>query len=178
MLPVEGRNLAHYFFLNPAARDLYADWPETGREIVGMLHLQESRLHTTPVVPVDRRAIVRRPGFSSLVGRPGCLHAPPWLEALPSSRAGDLILGYESFTPIGDPDQTLGLYTVESGSPSERALSRPALSADRPGSGRGGNPGESGVRRGRSWSSGWDDYVLGVGHVVVACLVSGSIHRK
>ncbi|MBT2543132.1 hypothetical protein J7E99_21120 [Streptomyces sp. ISL-44] len=36
--------------------------------------------------------------------------------------AGDLTLGFEAFTPTGDPDQTLGLYTVESGSPSERAL--------------------------------------------------------
>jgi hypothetical protein len=45
---------------------------------------------------------------------------------------GDLILGYESFTPIGDPDQTLGLYTVESGSPSEHALSKLAMSAERP----------------------------------------------
>ncbi|MCX5015017.1 hypothetical protein OG765_29210 [Streptomyces sp. NBC_00555] len=36
--------------------------------------------------------------------------------------AGDLTLGFEALTPTGDPDQTLGLYTVESGSPSERAL--------------------------------------------------------
>ncbi|GHD74763.1 hypothetical protein GCM10010317_088330 [Streptomyces mirabilis] len=35
---------------------------------------------------------------------------------------GDLTLGFEAFTPIGDPDQTLGLYTVEPGSPSENAL--------------------------------------------------------
>ncbi|MFD9158781.1 hypothetical protein [Streptomyces goshikiensis] len=36
--------------------------------------------------------------------------------------AGDLTLGFEAFTPIGEPDQTLGLYTVEPGSPSENAL--------------------------------------------------------
>nr|WP_329534926.1 hypothetical protein [Streptomyces sp. NBC_01450] len=35
---------------------------------------------------------------------------------------GDLTLGFEAFTPAGDPDQTLGLYTVEPGSPSENAL--------------------------------------------------------
>ncbi|WP_406435654.1 hypothetical protein [Streptomyces sp. NBC_01589] len=28
----------------------------------------------------------------------------------------------EAFMPMGDPDQTLGLYTVEPGSPSENAL--------------------------------------------------------
>ncbi|MFD7445410.1 hypothetical protein [Streptomyces sp. NPDC059909] len=35
---------------------------------------------------------------------------------------GELTLGFEAFTPTGDPDQTLGLYTVEPGSPSENAL--------------------------------------------------------
>lgn len=35
---------------------------------------------------------------------------------------GDLTLGFEAFKPMGDPDQTLGLYTVEPGSPSENAL--------------------------------------------------------
>ena len=31
-------------------------------------------------------------------------------------------LGFEAFTPMGDLDQTLGLYTIEPGSPSEHAL--------------------------------------------------------
>lgn len=35
---------------------------------------------------------------------------------------GELTLGFEAFMPMGDPDQTLGLYTVEPGSPSEKAL--------------------------------------------------------
>jgi len=35
---------------------------------------------------------------------------------------GDLTLGFEAFTPAGDPGHTLGLYTVEPGSPSEHAL--------------------------------------------------------
>ena len=34
---------------------------------------------------------------------------------------GELTLGFEAFTPVGDIDQTLGLYTVEPGSPSEHA---------------------------------------------------------
>ena len=35
---------------------------------------------------------------------------------------GDLTLGFEALTPVGDPGHTLGLYTVEPGSPSEHAL--------------------------------------------------------
>ncbi|WP_133895612.1 hypothetical protein [Streptomyces sp. KS 21] len=36
--------------------------------------------------------------------------------------AGELTLGFEAFTPSGAPEQTLGLYPVEPGSPSEAAL--------------------------------------------------------
>lgn len=39
---------------------------------------------------------------------------------------GELTLGLEAFTPMGDLDQTLGLYPVEPGSPSEHALRIPA----------------------------------------------------
>ncbi|MBL1112887.1 hypothetical protein JK364_10855 [Streptomyces sp. 110] len=35
---------------------------------------------------------------------------------------GDLVLGYESFTATDDPDQILGIYTVEPGSPSADRL--------------------------------------------------------
>lgn len=35
---------------------------------------------------------------------------------------GDLTLDYEALRPTGDPDQILGLYTTEPGSPSEHAL--------------------------------------------------------
>ena len=112
VLPVEARNMAHYLFLNPAARDLYVDWPETGREIVGMLHFQASR-H-----PHD-------PQLSRLIGElsSGDRDFRRWwadqdvFKPRHGSKhyrhpvVGDLILGYESFTPIGDPDQTLGLYT-------------------------------------------------------------------
>ncbi|MEU5866922.1 MULTISPECIES: MmyB family transcriptional regulator [unclassified Nonomuraea] len=37
-------------------------------------------------------------------------------------RAGELTLGFEAFTSAGAPGQTLGLYTVEPGSPSAAAL--------------------------------------------------------
>ncbi|WP_214317758.1 MmyB family transcriptional regulator [Nonomuraea sediminis] len=50
----------------------------------------------------------------------GMLH----LHASHHPLAGDITLGFEAFTPAGDPDQTLGLYTVEPGSPSETALRR------------------------------------------------------
>ncbi|WP_326814311.1 MmyB family transcriptional regulator [Streptomyces sp. NBC_01763] len=115
--------MARYIFLNDAARDLYVDWPGTAREIVGMLHLYASH-H-----PHD-------PRLAQLVGdlsdsdrdfRRWWADHDVYQPRYGSKRyhhplVGDLTLGFEAFMPMGDPDQTLGLYTVEPGSPSEKAL--------------------------------------------------------
>ncbi|MET8129544.1 helix-turn-helix transcriptional regulator [Streptomyces sp. NPDC005065] len=122
-LPAGERNMARYIFLNDAARDLYVDWPGTAREIVGMLHLYASH-H-----PHD-------PRLAQLVGdlsdsdrdfRRWWADHDVYQPQYGSKRyhhplVGDLTLGFEAFMPMGDPDQTLGLYTVEPGSPSENAL--------------------------------------------------------
>ncbi|MFD5057192.1 MULTISPECIES: helix-turn-helix domain-containing protein [unclassified Streptomyces] len=122
-LPAGERNMARYIFLNDAARDLYVDWPGTAREIVGMLHLYASH-HP------------RDPRLAQLVGdlsdsdrdfRRWWADHDVYQPQYGSKRyhhplVGDLTLGFEAFMPMGDPDQTLGLYTVEPGSPSENAL--------------------------------------------------------
>jgi transcriptional regulator with XRE-family HTH domain len=130
--PSSGRNLARYVFLNDAARDLYVDWPNTGREIVGMLHLDASRRHqdslrddlVSELSSIDsdfRRWWADHDVFKPQHGSKRYHHP----------LAGDLELGFEAFTPVGDPDQILTLCTVEPGSPSERALRFLAgLSAD------------------------------------------------
>ncbi|MCX4804713.1 helix-turn-helix transcriptional regulator [Streptomyces sp. NBC_01214] len=122
-LPVGERNMARYMFLAPEARDLYVDWPETARENVGMLHLYASH-HP------------RDPRLAQLVGELSAgdrdfrrwwsehdVYQPKYgSKRYHHPLAGDLTLGFEAFTPIGEPDQTLGLYTVEPGSSSENAL--------------------------------------------------------
>ncbi|MFC9351782.1 helix-turn-helix transcriptional regulator [Arthrobacter sp. NPDC057013] len=132
-LPVEARNIAHYLFLNPAARDLYADWPETGREIVGMLHFQASRHPHDPQLPrLIGQLSSGDPDFRRWWANQDIFKPRHGSKHYRHPLVGDLILGYESFTPTGDPHQTLGLYTVETGSPSEHALSKLAMSAERP----------------------------------------------
>lgn len=121
-LPAEERNMARFMFLNDAARDLYLDWPETARENIGMLHLYASH-H-----PHD-------PRLSELVGELSAdrdfrrwwadhdVYRPSYgTKRYRHPLVGELTLGFEAFTPMGDVDQTLGLYTVEPGSPSEHAL--------------------------------------------------------
>ncbi|MFD4870974.1 helix-turn-helix domain-containing protein [Streptomyces sp. NPDC058412] len=69
--------------------------------------------------------------------------------------AGDLTLGFEAFRPVGEPDQTLGLYTVEPGSPSENALrmlvgwtGRTRADGDRAGAGVSAHPQRPGPGKG------------------------------
>ncbi|SDC91408.1 helix-turn-helix transcriptional regulator [Rhodococcus tukisamuensis] len=116
-------NMARYMFLDNAARDLYVDWSETARENVGMLRLYSSH-H-----PHD-------PRLAELVGElsEGDQDFRRWWAEQDVYRpkygtkryrhpvAGDLTLGFEALTPADNPDQTLGLYTVEPGSPSANAL--------------------------------------------------------
>jgi transcriptional regulator with XRE-family HTH domain len=132
--PTSGSNMARYVFLNATARDLYVDWPETARDIVGMLHLDASYRPEDPL----RADLVNE--LSSIDGdfRRWWADHDVYKPQHGAKRyhhplAGDLDLGFEAFTPVGDPDQILTLCTVEPGSPSESALRLLAsLSADIP----------------------------------------------
>jgi transcriptional regulator with XRE-family HTH domain len=122
-MPASERNMARYMFLNPAARDLYVDWAETAREQVGMLRLYASH-H-----PHDPRLaqLVRDLSVSDQDFRRWWADHDVYLPQHGTKRyrhplVGSLTLGFEAFTPTGDPDQTFGLYTVEPGSPSENTL--------------------------------------------------------
>jgi transcriptional regulator with XRE-family HTH domain len=117
------RNMVRFLFLDPAARELYRDWPASARGTVGSLHLYAGQ-H-----PHD-------PELIDLVGELSMLDADfrRWWTAHDVTEhnhgrkeyrhpvVGDLTLGYEALSPAGDTDQTLGLHTAEPGSPSEHAL--------------------------------------------------------
>ncbi|GIF99054.1 transcriptional regulator [Catellatospora citrea] len=122
-MPAGERNMARYAFLTDAARSLYVDWPDTARESVGMLRLYASHHPDDPRLaelvdelssadPDFRRWWVNHEVYLPQHG------TKPYHHPL----VGPLTLAFEAFTPMGDPDQTLGLYTVEPGSKSEDAL--------------------------------------------------------
>jgi transcriptional regulator with XRE-family HTH domain len=121
--PPNERNMARMMFLDPACRDLYADWEKHARETVGYLR------HCAGRHPDDR-------GIAELVGELSVKSEPFarwWADHLVREKAsgtkryrhpivGELTLGYETLVPPGAPDQALITYVPEPGSPSETAL--------------------------------------------------------
>jgi transcriptional regulator with XRE-family HTH domain len=125
-------NLARYVFLTEAARNLYVDWPDTASDIVGMLHLEASHRPQDPLRADLVNELSAVDGdFRRLWADHDVYKPHHGSKRYHHPLVGDLELGFEAFTPVGDPDQILTLCTVEPGSPSETALRRLAsLSAE------------------------------------------------
>ncbi|WP_261564420.1 helix-turn-helix transcriptional regulator [Frankia gtarii] len=122
-LPAARRNLARYYLLDPEARRRTGDWQRVAAETVAMLRLEAGRY------PGDRR-------LADLIGEltVGSPEFPGWwndhrvLRRTHGAKhychplVGDLHFSYESLRLPDDPDQTLCVYAVEPGSPTQRAL--------------------------------------------------------
>ncbi|MFJ5553504.1 helix-turn-helix domain-containing protein [Streptomyces sp. NPDC093225] len=117
------RNIARNTFLNPVARELYADWTACARENVAYLHLEAGRRPGDPELArligelsmrsaEFRRWWAEHPVQDKTAGRKG-FHHPV---------VGDLELAYETLRAADDPDQALITYTAEPGSPAHDAL--------------------------------------------------------
>ncbi|MEV4290649.1 helix-turn-helix transcriptional regulator [Nonomuraea bangladeshensis] len=122
-LPVPQRNLARYYLLDPAARERTGDWEQIAAETVAMLRLEAGRY------PGDRRLAdlvgeltLRCPEFSTWWNDHRVLRRTHGSKRYHHPLVGELHFSYESLQPPGDPDQTLCVYNVEPGSPTEEAL--------------------------------------------------------
>lgn len=124
-LPAGDRNMARYVFLNEAARELYVDWVGTAREIVGMLRLYASHHPHDPQLArlVDELSAADR-DFRRWWAAHDVYLPKHGVKQYRHPLVGELTLGFEALSPVGEADQTLGLYTVEPGSASQRALRR------------------------------------------------------
>ncbi|WP_193046714.1 helix-turn-helix transcriptional regulator [Mycolicibacterium baixiangningiae] len=117
------RNQARFVFLDPHARELYADWRQVAADTVAMLRFDAGRY------PDDEK-------LSTLVGELS-IHSEEfrrWWSGHDVQRrttgskayhhplVGDLTVQYQALSPATDPDQILYVYTTEPGSPSETAM--------------------------------------------------------
>ena len=121
--PHRERNFARYVFLDPAARDLYADWERAAGDCVANLRLYAGR-H-----PDDARLTeligelsVHSDAFRRLWAGHDVLAHTTGTKRLHHPLVGDITLDYVVMAVEGDPDQALVILTPEPASPSSEAL--------------------------------------------------------
>ncbi|SEP52714.1 helix-turn-helix domain-containing protein [Amycolatopsis saalfeldensis] len=122
-LPARSRNMARLIFLDDAMRAVYADWEGAARGIVASLHLYAGRNpHDPALADLVGELSVRDQDFRHWWADHDVFERTHGVKHLHHPLVGELVLGYEAFTPADDPEQTLGISTVEPGSPSEERL--------------------------------------------------------
>lgn len=117
------RNLARFIFLDPAARELLADWETGARGAVAALRLYAGRHPYDPALrPLVDELSESDEDFRQWWAAHDVLEYTHGTKRYRHPVVGELALEYESLTLPDDPDQALYLYTAEPGSPSEEAL--------------------------------------------------------
>jgi hypothetical protein len=123
LLPPGQRNMVRYLFTVDTARELYDDWAATARTLVAELRRYAgTHPHDPKLAELVGELAVRDQDF-----RRWWADHDVYLRDYGSKRyhhpiVGDLELGYEAMTPVGEPDLTFGTHTVEAHSPSAEAL--------------------------------------------------------
>jgi transcriptional regulator with XRE-family HTH domain len=137
-LPPRERNLLRYTFLDESTRELFADWDEVARDNVATLRLDAGRHPDDPaLVELVGELSVKSPEFRRWWADHNVRERTYGTKRYHHPLVGDLTVEYEGVGVLGDPDQTLCIYTAEAGSSSESGLkllanwTGEAVSADR-----------------------------------------------
>jgi transcriptional regulator with XRE-family HTH domain len=121
--PPRDRNMARYVFLDENARSLYTDWERGARMVLATLHLYAGRWPDDPrLIELVDDLSAHSNDFNTWWAANDVARQTHGSKGLHHPVVGDLTLSFETFTATDDPEQLLGIYTAEPGSPSERAL--------------------------------------------------------
>lgn len=127
------RNMPRQTFLEPAARELYPDWPAVAAETVAYLRL-DAGLH-----PDDKQlaALVgelsmKSEDFRRLWADHQVQAKTYGVKRIDHPAVGGLTLPYETLGVPGDPDQSLVVYTPEPGSETAERIALLASTAAAP----------------------------------------------
>jgi transcriptional regulator with XRE-family HTH domain len=122
-LPYRERNMSRFVFLDEAARGLYVNWEAVARTSVATLHLYAgSHPHDPQLAALIGELSLRDEDFRRWWADHDVTRRTFGSKHFHHPVVGDLTLDYEALAVTGDPDQVLGIYTAEPGSPSEEAL--------------------------------------------------------
>ena len=122
-MPAAERNQARFVFLDPHARELYANWEQVAADTAAMLRMDAGRR------PDDRELgqlvgdlSIRSPEFRRLWARNHVHERSTGAKRYHHPLVGDLTITYQALTPGDDADQTLMVYGTEPDSPSAHAM--------------------------------------------------------
>ncbi|MEV3856722.1 helix-turn-helix transcriptional regulator [Streptomyces sp. NPDC050095] len=117
------RNMPRQVFLNPAARDLYPEWPAVAAETVAYLRLDAGRHPKDPrLATLVGELSLASEDFRRLWADHQVKEKTHGAKRLLHPLVGELALPYETLTVSGEPDQALVVYTPEPGSATEERL--------------------------------------------------------
>ncbi|MFG2527030.1 helix-turn-helix domain-containing protein [Streptomyces sp. NPDC048516] len=122
-LAPQERNLARLVFLDSAAHERYADWPEKARHTASLLRLEFGR-EPRKLAPLVKDLTAGSEEFRRLWEEHGVARKTYGPKPLRHPTAGVLELEYETFHPADDSSHSLVAYVAPPGSPTARVLSR------------------------------------------------------
>jgi transcriptional regulator with XRE-family HTH domain len=122
-LPARERNHARWVFLNPDARERYADWEAVARDNVAVLRMDAGR-HPDDheLSTLIGELTIKSPDFARWWAAHDVLRQTHGTKRYRHPVVGELTIFYEALPLPDDPEQTLFVYSAEPGSPSSEAL--------------------------------------------------------
>ncbi|MFI9311385.1 helix-turn-helix transcriptional regulator [Streptomyces triculaminicus] len=122
LTPAE-RNIPRITFLDPASRDLYADWTACARENVAYLRWEAGRYPDDPhLAGLIGELSVKSEDFRRWWAEHPVQDKTSGTKRFHHPLVGDLHLTYETLRATDDPDQALITYAAEPRTPSHDAL--------------------------------------------------------
>lgn len=122
-IPASERNQARFVFLDPHARDLYADWGQVAADTAAMLRMDAGDHLDDPALGrLVGELAIHSPDFRRLWARNRVHQRSAGTKSYRHPLVGELTITYQALTPGDDPEQTVFVYRAETVSPSEHAL--------------------------------------------------------
>jgi transcriptional regulator with XRE-family HTH domain len=120
---VQPPNVARYTFLNPKARDFFADWDRAATDVVAVLRAAVGRNpYDKPLSDLVGELSTRSDEFRVRWAAHNVRRHTTGTKRMRHHVIGEIELNYQSFELPGEPGLRLSVFTAEPDSPNQQAL--------------------------------------------------------
>jgi transcriptional regulator with XRE-family HTH domain len=121
--PAQPASSARFLFLDPAAREFYADWERQAQDIVALLRTEAGQNpHDKALSNLIGELSTRSENFRTWWAAHNVRFHRTGIKRLHHPAVGDLTLTFEALDLAADTGLRISAYTAEPGSPSDDAL--------------------------------------------------------